>query len=536
MEKKFIILVLSLFSLKVASAQRPDSLLSILDRTIERREEFTRLREQNIETLKQKKRNVRTPDELYDLNAQILHAYESFVHDSTERYVVQNIGMARATGRTEQFWESNLQLAFIYSLSGLFVQAHEIFRSMDYARLPAYLKAIYCWNIIRYYENLAKYTDDREFNIGYTAQINRWRDSVITLLPVGSDVYLKERAFALQAAGDYNGALEILIAQFEKQNPDTHEYAMAAASLAKVYRLTGERELENKFLKIAAITDLRFAVKENEALLILALNLFEDGDIKRSYNYISVALSDANFYNSRFRNTVIARVQPVIESNYLSRIDRQRRNLIFSVVLVSIFGVGLVVALSIVFRQTRIVTKARRHLRDMNGELIELNRRLSEANIVKEKYIGYFMSRCVTYIDKLDTYRKDVNRKMKSGQIDRIYKPSDKELEKEIEELYENFDEAFLRLYPNFVDEFNSLLIPEARWALAGGRLNTELRIFAVMRLGITNINQIAEFLHLSQQTVYNYKSKVRSRVKEACNLEEEVQKLCLFVPRRDSI
>jgi hypothetical protein len=302
---------------------------------------------------------------------------------------------------------------------------------------------------------------------------------------------------------------------------------MAAMSLAKIYRMTGERALENKFLMLAAISDIKVAVKENEALLMLALNLFENGDVARAYNYISVALNDANFYNSRFKNTVIARVQPVIERNYFNKIDKQRQNLRLYAILISIFIVALVITLFLNFRQTKIVVKARKNLRRMNRDLVALNLKLSEANIVKEKYIGHFIIRSVFYINKLDTYRKDVNNKIKNGQIQSLYKPSAKELEKEVEDLYKHFDEVFLQLYPDFVNQLNSLLEPDARYELEDNRLNTELRIFALMRLGITNVDQIAEFLHCSLQTIYNYKSKVKNKArKDIANFGEEIHKL----------
>ena len=163
---------------------------------------------------------------------------------------------------------------------------------------------------------------------------------------------------------------------------------------------------------------------------------------------------------------------------------------------------------------------------EMNGQLSELNRSLNEANVVKEKYIGYFMNRCALYINKLCAYRKDVSHKLRSGQIDRLKIPP-KEQDREFDELYAEFDEAFLKLYPSFVEEFNELLRPEARYETTEGRLNTELRIFALMRLGLTNVNQIAEFLRCSLQTVYNYKSKIKSKAQPGIeHFEEEVRKL----------
>ncbi|HJD77237.1 MAG TPA: DUF6377 domain-containing protein, partial [Bacteroides reticulotermitis] len=274
-------------------------------------------------------------------------------------------------------------------------------------------------------------------------------------------------------------------------------------------------------------TDIKLAVKENEALLTLAVNLFRKGDIDRAYNYVKVALDDAIYYNSRFRNTVIARIHPIIESTYLYKLEQQKRNLRFYFFLTSIFVVALTITLYFNYRQTKAVSKAKRHLKNMNGKLIALNQTLDEANLIKERYIGYFMNQCAVYINKLDDYRKNVNRKIKTGQIDDLYKSSSRPFEKELEELYFNFDKAFLNLYPNFVEEFNSLLIPEEHFKLDKNRLNTELRIFALIRLGITDVGQIAVFLHYSVQTIYNYKSKIKRLSLIDSNLfEEEVRKL----------
>jgi hypothetical protein len=497
------------------AAGKPDSLLAVLDKIIANRTVYTGQKEARIQDLKRQKQRMRSQEERYYINGEIIDNYESFICDSAEVYIHENLAIAQALANDDFIVETKLRLGFIYSLSGLFIQATDILRAFDYSKLGVYQKQRYCWNCIRYYENLIKYTDDPKLSGDYERDIERLRDSLITLLPEDSEMYLKEKAFKLQTQGEYREALEILTGLFRQQEPNTHGYAMAAMSLAKIYRLTGDRALENKFLMLAAMADIKVAVKENEALLVLALNLFEKGDLNRSYNYISVALSDANFYNSRFKNTVIARVQPVIEHNYFNKIDKQRKNLRLYAILISIFIVALVITLFINFRQTKIVVKARRNLRRMNRDLVALNLKLSEANTVKEKYIGHFMIRSVFYINKLDTYRKEVNSKIKSGQIQSLYKPSAKELENEVEELCKDFDEAFLQLYPDFVSQLNSLLEADARYELEDHRLNTELRIFALMRLGITNINQIAEFLHCSPQTIYNYKSKVKNKARK---------------------
>ena len=162
-------------------------------------------------------------------------------------------------------------------------------------------------------------------------------------------------------------------------------------------------------------------MKENEALLALATRLFEKGDIDRAYSYISYALNDANFYNSRFKNTVIARLYPIIESSYLYKLDKQRHNLRFYSTMSSLLVLALAIALFFYFRQTKVISRARRELAALTQELISLNRNLDEANLVKERYLGYFMNQCAIYINKLDKYRRDINLKIRNKQFDRLH-------------------------------------------------------------------------------------------------------------------
>lgn len=503
--------------------KRTDSLL-LLDKTIVEQDAYVVLKNQRIDQLKQRRRELTPGIESYRVNEEIIDSYASFLSDSAFHYIRENIETARQLGDPDLLVESRLRLALNYSISGLFLQADEIFGLIDYDRLKTHQKLAYCWNKIRYYEQLRKYTNNSELSIDYDAEIARLRDTLMALLPTDSNLYAKEKAFKLQAEGRLNEALDIMMAVFREETPDTHSYAMNAMGIATLYRQLGNRRQENHYLELAAITDIKNAVKENEALLCLAINLFEQGDITRAYNYIRSALEDSNFYNSRFKSTVIARVQPIIESNYLQRIEKQQRNLRLFVILLSVLVALLIGFFIILWKQKNAISRSRESIREINSQL-------SEAHIIKEQYIGYFMNQCSRYINKLYLYRKDVNHKIKNGQVEQLYKPSTKELEKEIEELMKNFDEAFLHLYPRFVERFNTLLLPEAQYKLEDKRLNTELRIFALMRLGITNVNQIAEFLHCSLQTIYNYKSKVKSKARpEITNIEEEVRRMRLTI------
>ncbi len=493
-----------------------------LDRTVAERDTYIQLRNGNIEELKKRRQELDPGVEYYRLNEKIIDEYTSFRSDSAVRYIRENIRLAEQWNDPGKLLDSKLRLAFSYSLSGLFTQAQRIFDEIDPSQLNPGQMPAYCWNRIRYFEQLNQYTNDSQLAVGYEAEIKRIRDTLMRFLPEKSSLYAKEQAFKLQSQGRISEALNILTALFEKEQPDTHGYAMLAMGIATLHRLAGNRSTENRYLEIAAIADIKNAITENEALLQLAVNLFEEGDIRRAYNYTRSTLDDSNYYNSRFKSTLIARVQPIIESNYLQQIRHQQRNLQRLVFALSLGLVVLTVLFVIVWKQKNTIARSR-------ANICEINSRLNEALFIKEQYIGHFISRCSYYIDKLHAFRKEVNHKIKNKQAEQLYKPSAREMERDIEELMKTFDEAFLNLYPRFVEQFNSLLNEEARYRLDDKRLNTELRIFALMRLGITNVGQIAEFLHCSLQTVYNYKSKVKSKTRPNIgNLEEEIDRIRL--------
>jgi hypothetical protein len=528
MKKSLIVILLLVYSFsEVYSNHRIDSLLRVLDNTVNKRSVYEEKKKADIFELKQKKNKLEDPLSIYNINKIIIHQYESFICDSAELYIDENIQIAKNLMRNDLLCESEIELAFIYSLSGLFIQANGLLTSIEYDKLPDHLKREYCWTYIRYYENLIKYTDDVKYSGQYIKEKAFFRDEVIGLLEKDSEEYLKENAFKYQEAGNYNEALKILTALFQEQRTETHSFAMASMSLAKVYDQVGLKEEENYYLAIAAITDIQLAIKENEALLSLATNLYEDGYTDRAYNYIKAALEDANFFNSRFKNSVIARVQPIIEISYLQKIEQQKKNLRLYAVFITLFVVTLIITLFFNYRQKRIISKNRENLLQKNGELIEVNKQLDESNIIKEKYIGYFINKNFYYVDKLERYRKDVSLKIKTGRIDELHKSFSNASENEMEKIYDDFDKVFLELYPNFVEEFNSLLKPDKRFNIPKNQLNAELRIFALIRLGINDVTQIASLLRFSPQTIYNYKSKLKKNaVKKSILFEEQVKKI----------
>ncbi len=509
-----------------------DSLLKVLDKAIVDRKVYTHQKEQKIENLKKLVGKENALEERYHLYNDIITEYQSFKCDSALAYIDRNMAIAQTLHNKTYLTESRLKLAFLLSLSGLFTQALEVFDTIVYDELPLYQKALYCWNYIRYHENLLKYTDNPVYEHSYAQENIRYRDTLMSILDKNTKMYLKEKSFKLQEQGEFAASAKLQEALIMDDPPHSHGYAMAAMCLSKIYHELKNTPLEEKYLLLAAITDVKLAVKENESLLTLAIHLHQKGDVNRAYNYIQASLEDANFYNSRFRNAVIARTQPIIEATYLAKIEEQQKNLRLYAFLLSGFVVILIGMLYFLYKQMNVVSRARKNLKHINSELISVNHKLDEANLIRERYIGYYINQCAIYLDKLDNYRKHVNRKIKAGQIDDLQKLSASTitLEKDAQELYNHFDKTFLEVYPSFLEELNMLLKEGERYSLNKDQLNTELRIFALIRLGITDVNQIATFLRYSIQTIYNYKSKVKGKaLGDTEHFEEKVKKIGSF-------
>lgn len=265
---------------------------------------------------------------------------------------------------------------------------------------------------------------------------------------------------------------------------------------------------------------------------MLAQLLYEDGDMERAYQYMRFSWNATKFYNARLRSWQSADVLSLIDKTYQAMIEKQNDRLQQNLLLITALLVLLIVALGYIYRQMKKLADARNHLqvankqlnglneelRQMNSCLSSTNIELSESNQIKEEYIARFIKLCSTYINRLDAYRRMVNKKVSAGQIAELLKitRSQDALDEELEELYANFDTAFLHLFPNFVGKFNDLLQEnEQILPKKGELLNTELRIFALIRLGIEDSSQIAEFLRYSVNTIYNLSwAKVRNKAR----------------------
>lgn len=286
-----------------------------------------------------------------------------------------------------------------------------------------------------------------------------------------------------------------------------------------------------KYLVMSAISDVICPLKENLAMQELAMFLFQnpEQDLARANKYINYSMEDAMFYNNRLRMLEIAKKFPPIVNTYQNKWIEKNEVLMKSIYFISFLGIFLMISLLLIFRQLKMLREQRKIVTDMNNKLKELNSELVKTNRTREEYVSLFLELCAAYIDKLNKYQDLVKRKVKAKQIDDLLKISSSKMsDSDARQFFVNFDTAFLTLYPNFISEFNSLVREGEEIVPAKGEiLNTELRIFALIRLGIKDSSRIATLLFYSPQTIYNYRTSVKKKAKNRDEFEEQVKKLC---------
>ena len=515
------------------------SLLLEIDQAIEQSPEIVGQYERQIEETRQQYLHARQPEEKYELAFDLYERYKSFMNDSALYYLSEAMHWAernQESGVRSQEWKArvgNCQAlkAFQCSTVGYYNEALAFLKSIDKQQLDSVGLRNYYQSQMHVYGELGYYSIIPPMKEQYFKLQTTYRDSLFAHIDHQDADYLMYRIQELKGRQQLEEARKISDHWVSRVSPDSREYAIAC-----YYRwLSSEDEDELRYWGAqSALSDVRHAVMDQASLLSLAELLNADGDLDRSYRYIRFTWDCNNRFNTRMRSWQITPILNVIEKNYQKAVEHNNSVLRMSIIVVSILALIVLAALFFVHRRNKQLASARNALSEANGQLSIINSQLSiqkeelatlnsqlsivnsqltESNRVKEEYIGRFMSLCSQYIDKLDNYRKMVNKKMKNKELDDLYQISKStELkEKELEELYENFDTVFLHLFPNFIDDFNALLLPEVQVHPKENRLTTDIRIFALIRLGIEDSSKIAEFLHYSVNTIYNYRARLKN-------------------------
>jgi len=422
--------------------------------------------------------------------------------------------LAFSTGDPNKIAHSKIRMGFTLLSSGLFKESLDTLHFLKTDQLNDSIKEKYFNVLARTYYDLADYNNDEFFAREYRKKGTLYLDSAIMLIPENTSEYWSALGLRRMKTDDYEGSADAFNFLITKFKISDHTYAIATSSLGYLYALLNRKNESIDMLAQAAIADIKSSTKETVALRNLAVHLFDQGDINRAYQYIKIALEDATAYNARHRKVEVGSVLPIIEGERLSTVERQRKQLLNYAFILSMLSVLVLSFFFIIFVQYRKLNVVRNILQNTNNSLREINQSLQEANKIKQEYIGYFFNVNSEYIDKIEEFKKTIHRKIATKQyadLDGIIKNSD--LKKERENLFINFDKIFLKIFPNFIVEFNKLFNEEDQITPNNDELlNTDLRIFALIRLGITDNEKISKFLNYSVNTIYTYKTKIKNK------------------------
>ena len=546
----FILIVCLLFPAYVCAdtskhaLEENRKLLHSLDSLLEQQDLIVRVKEERIKQLKMQYSRVKDVKELYAMNRMVYLEYRVYDADSALHYINKNIQLAQQTNN--RTWEvvSLLEQSFVLTSSGLLTEALKAVSDIQPEELPQNLRSEYFGRLCTLYSRLRDYSSENsQLSEHYNNLQKAFRDSVYLTATPDELRYWNCRAWLYMGTPEIEPVKQAFEENKQTLSNDSRKYSIATYNLSAIYRSENNESKYLENLILSAMADIRSVNGDIGSLQEIAEYLFKHGEIDRAYNYILYCSQKAMLFHNRVRIVKMSHLQNQIYKAYQEQSRTQQKRLQASLIAVSFLFLVLIGAFLFIRKQMRRLKEANLkldstnqklsvnmdalstahqrleevniQLKDLNTQLQEVNDQLRESNYVKEEYIGYVFNICSTYISKLEEFRKNINRKLKVGQIEDVKAMTDSSAtaSKELKEFYQNFDTIFLHLYPDFVGDFNALLLPEERIELKEGELlNTELRIHALIRLGITDSVKIADFLHCSAQTVYNNRLRTRNK------------------------
>ncbi|KAF2338560.1 DUF6377 domain-containing protein [Flavobacterium tistrianum] len=540
MKNLFLSLFIVLISFPLFASESTDVILKELNEAIKNKQHYVKIKEERIANFKKIKSDNLTKEQEYNYNKTLYLEYQKLNSDSAIQYVKKNLKIAEELQDKELFNLAQLELVTLYSSSGKYRESEAILKSIKKKDLAPSLIPIYYFSNREFFEHYAA----NSYSPEYRKQIGKYRDSLLSVLNPNTLDYQINRIQQDIFNKKFDGPKKQLLALLNKTKEESPQYAMITYLLGKIGEATHDLEARKRYYALSATSDIKNANKDNASLQELALVFYEIGDVDMAYKLTQSAIEDALYCNVQFRTLLMSEVYSIINTVYLEREAQRKSELQIYLLCISLLSLFLIVAVIYVYIQMKKVSRIRSELYETSQKLAELNKditetnsqlqesnlQLSESNLVKEEYIAHFFNLCSTYINKLENYRIILNKKATAKQFDEIYKilKSTTLVDNELEELYKNFDIIFLNLYPTFVKDFNALLIPEEQIVLKQNELlNTELRIFALIRLGITDSVKIAAFLRYSLSTIYNYRTRARNKAAVSRNdFEEMVMKI----------
>lgn len=527
MRGRCIDLIAVVFLLVSCSGQNPEVIEAIrsLDAVIKEKQSIEDAKNQRIAQLKSRLDSQYGQEELYNVMNDIFNEYFQYDVDSAIFYAHRKLDLAMETGRKDLILDAKFDIADRYVTSGMYQEALEIVSQIDTVRLGKNLHKRRNSLLNTVYSNLIDRSNDpfliKEMEVKRDLHMHRMVEELDSTDIASAFV----GASLLVGQNKVNEALELLLDWEKKDNIDLIDKGILCYSIGSAYRSTGDRDKAKIYLAKSARYDLMVPKYEYLSLIELAGMLYEDGDIERAYAYIMRSVNDANRANAQSCKENVYYLMPIIAGAYDSLITNSNLQMKYYLMIMGIMLVMVVFLIIVVTNEKKKVDLAERLTRESNGQLKVLNDELRKSNLllressqIKDSYLGHYLNMCSDYIDGLDRYRSSIRKIAKEEGAPALLNAlkSKEFMEQELEGFYAQFDETFLELFPDFIPQLNELLQEDrqVKTPVKKKSLTTELRILALIRLGVNDSVRIAHFLRRSVSTIYNYRVKMKNSAK----------------------
>ncbi|MCK5781839.1 MAG: hypothetical protein KAH10_04580 [Flavobacteriales bacterium] len=513
--------------------------LDSLDDKILVKQQYYNEREQRIKALSLLISSVRSDETTFDLYKTIFKEYLPYNSDSALYYSGKCLELANLKLDYKAKVDAKLLKSKSLILLGFYGEAKEILNSIKTKSLSKSQLSHYYVNQVELNRFKSIYLSGSTFLLDFNELRASYQDSLLNILDKSSPKYKVSLADRKRDVEDYISMRDIMIESLNSLKVEDREYGYTAYTLAEAYGLLGQEDLKVKYLAQSAMSDIVGGVRENSAIRELALLLLKRNDISRSNKYIRIAFEDAVYSNARLRAYEVSQILPLIDLAYDNLREKMSSNKTLFGIVISLLALFFFFILVYILKQKRKLELANsnnrlvnKQLFDLNMVLEETNKRVSSDNItleslnnVKQEYIAHYIKLSSSYIEKIDVYRKMLYKKASNDKKETLLKllRSNDFVNEELKSFYKDFDRTFLDLYPNFVRDMNTLLKEDERIVLKADELmNVELRIYALIRLGISESAQIAKILRYSVTTIYNYRTKMRNSSKYSKSIFKE--------------
>ena len=499
-----------------------------LDEAIARKHEFHARKEARIADLRRRLHYAADTLEQYALCEELFDEYLHYQADSAVHYLNRRLSLLPSCGQDDLKARAYIDRAAVMGVTGMYAAAVEVLTAIPTEKLEPETLVEYYRACRSCYGWMADYSLARQGKRRYMEQTDRYRDSILLVDDrVTAAIARAERA---ALGGNAEEAVDILRKYLDGEGADEEMMSYLNYTMYEAYAAKGDTARQAYYLARTALWDLQRAVREYASLHKLARLLYEGGDLDRAYAYLNCSMEDAVACHARLRSLEVTEIYPIIDRAYHEQEAHERAVVTGLLIGISVLALMLAAAVAYLYRWMKKLAAMRRDLSEANKQLQEANRDLEQTGRIKEVYIARYLDRCVAYLDKWEQYRRQLEKHAMASKLDALFKDirNDQFLRDERKAFYRDFDKSFLELFPRFIDSFNALVQEDGRLAPKPGELlNTELRIFALIRLGVTDTNRIAHFLGCSLATVYNYRSKMRNKaVGDKDKFEQEVMEI----------